>query len=305
MSLNHFYLLVILAAIWGSSFTFIKLTINDFGAIPLMSARIGIAALFLIAVSIVRKRNHILSISYLIQNKLLWGFAVSGIVGQTIPFALIAFAQHEVSAGNASIINATTPFWSAIIAFVWFKKQLTFWQMLGMAIGFLGVFYLLNPLTSHPESTTNQSTFLYSLIILVATFAYGYAANYLKRYLNDLHSLDVATGSTVAAALTSIPLALWFWPNDPISTDAWLSMLMLGMLCTGVAYLLFFYLISKVDATSAVSVTFLVPVFGVLWGWLFLDEKINITTLVAISMIMVGIVLSNQLIKPKTVKSGH
>jgi len=300
MSLNHFYLLLILAATWGSSFTLIKLTINDFGAIPLMSTRICIAAVFLVIVSLTQKRGHILSIYYLIKNKLLWTLTIAGVVGQTIPFALISFAEHEVSAGNASIINATTPFWSAIIAFLWLKKKLTLWQIIGMTIGFLGVFYLLKPYTN--TAPINDSTLLYSLVILIATFAYGLGANYIKRYLNDVHPLDVATGSTVAAALSSIPFALWSWPSTAISTNAWLSMLTLGILCTGIAYLLFFYLISKVDATSAVSVTFLVPIFGVLWGWFFLHETISMTTLVAISMIMVGIILSNQLIKPKTLK---
>ena len=301
MSLNHFYLLVILAAIWGSSFTFIKLTISDFGAIPLMSVRIGIAALFLIIVSIARKRSHILSIRFLIQNKLLWTLTIAGIVGQVIPFVLIAFAENKVSAGNASIINATTPFWSAAIAFVWLKKQLTLWQIIGMIIGFFGVFYLINSLSG--ASNISQTTLLYSLVILVATFAYGYGANYLKRYLNDAHPLDVATGSTVTAALVSIPFALWSWPNNTISNDAWLSILTLGIVCTGIAHLLFFYLISKVDATFAVSVTFLIPIFGVLWGWLFLEETVNATTFIAISMIMIGIILSNQLIKPKTIRS--
>lgn len=302
MSLNHFYLLIVLAAIWGSSFTFIKIAVDDFGAIPLMSVRIGIAALFLMVVSVVQKRSHIFSLRYLIANKLLWTLTIAGIVGQTIPFTLIAFAEHKVSAGDASIINATTPFWSAIIAFVWLKKELTVWQILGMTIGFLGVFYLLNAYSSsatEPE-TLSQSTLLYSLMILVATFAYGLGANYLKRYLNHVHPLDVATGSTLAAALSSIPFALLSWPSDTISHDAWLSILILGVLCTGVAYLMFFYLIAKVDATSAVSVTFLIPIFGVLWGWLFLNEHVNMTTFIAVAMIIVGIVLSNQLVKPKT-----
>lgn len=300
MSLNHFYLLLILAATWGSSFTFIKLTINDFGSIPLMSTRIGIAAIFLMIVSLVAKRGHILSIPYLLKNKLLWSLTLSGVLGQTIPFALIAFAEHEVTAGNASIINATTPFWSAIIAFFWLKKKLTSWQTLGMLIGFLGVYYLLRPFTDNAEMST--SVLLYSITILIATFSYGVGANYIKRYLNDTHPLDVATGSTVVAALISLPFALATWPDQAISSDAWLSMMALGILCTGVAFLLFFYLIAKVDATSAVSVTFLIPIFGVLWGWLFLEEQVSMTTLIAIGMIMIGIVLSNQIIKPNKTK---
>jgi len=162
---------------------------------------------------------------------------------------------------------------------------------MGIILSFIGVSILVG-YTSVSDNNSNASI-LGSGAILLATFCYAYGSNYLKKYLNQTPPLQVATASTIYAAFTGLPLAIYTWPTTEISVQAWHATLLLGFLCTGLAFILFFELIAKFDATSAVSVTFLIPIFGVLWGINYLDEQITITTIIAMLVILAGVVMSN------------
>lgn len=305
MTFKQFGLLIMLAAIWGSSFTFIKLTTHEFGAFALMTMRIVIAAVFLLLVMFIKQRTEFFSFNYWRQNGLLWPLLLAGLLGQSLPFALFAYAELSVSAGHASILNATTPFWTAIIAYFWLRKSLSRWQVLGMLLGFFGVFLLVShSLTGSDSQQATQQQLLATLAILLATLCYAIGANYITKRLSHVAALDVATGSTVLAAITALPFAIIWWPEHAISHNAWLAMLALGLACTGFAYLIFFQLIAKVGATAAVSVTFLIPIFGVLWGYVLLQERLTLNTVLSICIILIGILLANQLIKPKKAQSA-
>ena len=279
-----------LAAIWGLSFSFIKIASPEFGSLALAFMRIILAAIFLLLVIAFSGQTHAL-LKLICKPGLRWHLFISGLLGQLVPFILFAKAELTISASTASILNATTPIWSAIVAYFWLKKHFSLLQLFGIILSFIGVSILVGH-TSTADSNAQESL-IGSTAILLATFCYGYGSNYLKKYLNQTPPLQVATASTLYAAIAGLPLAIYAWPTTEISTQAWNAALLLGILCTGFAFIIFFELIAKVDATSAVSVTFLIPIFGVLWGINYLGEQINISMIAAMLVILMGVVMSN------------
>ena len=263
-SVEYFLMIFLLAAIWGLSFSFIKISAADFGSFALAFIRIFFAAIF-IAVVILLMGEIKKQWQYLTQPTLIKHFFLSGLFGQLIPFALYAKAELSISASMASILNATTPIWSVIIATLWLKNRFTIIQVMGISLSFLGVVILVISSNTNSEFTF-QSSLFGMLAIIIATFCYGLGSNYIKHFMNDIPSLHLACGSTIYACISGLPLAILFWPETTISTEAWKAAALLGFLCSGAAFVIFFKLISKYDATSAVSVTFLIPVFGVLSG---------------------------------------
>ena len=221
---------------------------------------------------------------------------VRGLLGQLIPFILFAEAELTVSASMASILNATTPIWSVVVATMWLKNQFTGKQLLGILLSFLGVIILV--VSSNTDSDFHLESSLFgALIIVLATFCYALGSNYIKHYMNEIPSIHLACGSTVYACLCGFPFAIFYWPDATISIEAWKAAALLGFLCSGAAFIIFYQLISNYDATSAVSVTFLIPVFGVLSGIILLKEQVSILMILSMAVIMSGILLSNLKIK--------
>ena len=299
MTLKYLCYLLLLAIIWGSSFSFIKVATHDFGSIPLAVIRIFLAAIFLIMVTLLIGREKT-CFKLLISKQHRIHLLFSGLLGQLLPFILYAQAEQTISASIASILNATTPFWTAIIAYVWLKKQASFMQIFGMLLGFIGVAILITtPVESLNSSNiislhySRVDQILGAMLTLFATLCYGYGANYLQTFLHKPHPLDVATNSTIYATIIGIPFAIFFWPESAISRESWQSALLLGVVCTGLAFILFFNIISHMGANFAVSVTFLIPIFGVLWGVVYLNETINTIMIVSMIIILIGVVLSN------------
>ena len=133
---------------------------------------------------------------------------------------------------------------------------------------------------------------------LAATFCYGIAGNFAKKHLGGINPLVVAAGSQVGATLALLPAGLGQWPAVSPSAAAWLAALVLGSACTGLAYVLFFRLIANVSASAALSVTFLIPVFGIFWGWLFLGETVDLSMLTGGLIVILGTALATGLLRP-------
>ena len=285
---------VLLAAIWGASFLFMHLGAVEFGVLPTAAVRVAIAALFLLP--LVWLRGLLPDLKKHWRRTFLIGMLNSG-----IPFALISFALLHISTGLSSILNATVPMFGALIAWAWLKDKLTASRVLGLVIGFTGVAMLAwraaGPGLAFKPDASGLAPGWAVLACLLACLCYGISASYTKRYLSGLPPLVTAAGSQIGATLGLALPALWLWPARMPSPTAWLALLVVGVVCTGLAYILFFRLIEHAGPQRALSVTFLVPVFAVLYGVLFLDEVVTPWMLLCAAVIVCGTSLSTGLLK--------
>jgi drug/metabolite transporter (DMT)-like permease len=286
---------VLLAALWGASFLFMHLGAAEFGALPTAGLRVGFGALFLLPVFLLRGvwsqfRQRAGAILFV------------GLLNSALPFALYSFAVLHIATGLSAILNATVPLSGALVAWLWLKDRPGGLRALGLLIGFLGVALLVlgksgvSP-TIAPAAGTMGLTLLAMGACLLATLCYGLAASFTKRHLSGVHPMATAAGSQIGASLALAVPTLWFWPTHTVSATAWWAVLALGLLCTAVAYVLFFRIIETAGPAKALTVTFLVPVFALFYGVLFLSETITGWTLLCGAVILLGTGLSAGLIR--------
>jgi drug/metabolite transporter (DMT)-like permease len=280
--------LVALAALWGASFLFVRMGAGEFGPVALAALRVTGAALVLMPLLAARRqlgalRRH-------------WRpILVVGITNSALPFLLFAYAALSITAGLAAIFNAASPLFGALIAWAWLKDRLTTPRVVGLAIGFAGVLGLAWDSAGFKTGGSGWA----ALACIAAALFYGLSASVTKRHLSGVPPLAVAAGSQLAAALVmAVPAALW-WPAATPSPQAWMTTAMLAVLCTGVAYLLYFRLIAHVGPANAIAVTFLIPAFAVLWGWMFLGEALTPAMLLGCAVILVGTGLATGVLKPR------
>jgi drug/metabolite transporter (DMT)-like permease len=281
---------VLLGAIWGASFLFTRLGAAEFGALPTAGMRVGIAALFLLPLLLLRGQWPAL----LVHWKKIF---VLGMLNSGIPFALYAYALLSISTGLSSLLNATVPLFGALVAWLWLKDRPHGIKILGLLIGFVGVAMLAWGKASFKPNAAGLATGWAVLACLGACLCYGISASFTKRYLGGVPSLVIATGSQLGATIGLALPTLWLWPSQTPSATAWLALLAVGVLCTGVAYVLFFRLIDKVGAAGSLTVTFLIPVFAVLYGVVFLGESVTAWMLICGAVILLGTGLSMGLLK--------
>ncbi len=280
--------LVTLAAIWGASFLFMRLGAGEFGPVALAAVRVSGATLVLLPLLAARGqvgelRRHWRTIF------------VVGALNSALPFLCFSYAALSISAGLSSIFNASTPLWGALIAWAWLHERPTLPRTLGLAIGFAGVVGLAWEKASFKPGGSGWAI----VACLVAAMLYGLSANYTKKRLQGVPPLALATGSQLSAAVLLALPALWWWPPTMPSARAWAMVGLLALLCTGIAYLLFFRLIAHVGATNAISVTFLIPAFAVLWGWVFLAEPLTPAMAAGCAVILLGTALATGVLAPR------
>ena len=277
---------VALAAIWGSSFLFMRVGGAEFGFMATAGMRVAIGALVLIPV--LWYSGHWSALRRHGAPILLIGMVNSG-----LPFVLFAYAVTSISTGLSAILNATVPLFGAVIAWLWLKDRPGSSRVLGLVIGFAGVVLLAGEKASFKTGGTGWAV----LACLLATLCYGYAANFTKKYLDGVNPLATATGSQIGAALgLALPTA-WFWPDHNPGWTPWLALVALGVVCSGLAYILYFRLIARLGPARAVTVTFLVPVFAVIYGTAFLGEVLTGWMLLCGVVIVGGTALSTGLLK--------
>ena len=219
--------------------------------------------------------------------------SIAGIIGSAIPFSLIAYSTLYVTAGFASVLNAATPMFAAAVAFIWLGQRMSKVATLGLVVGIFGVAILV----WDKVGFSGGNVALAIMAGIVGTFCYGLAANFTKQKLSNVTPLAITTGSLLAAAIFLLPMAIYLWPEKMPSNQAWLNVLMLAIACTSLAQILFFRLIAKTGATNATTVTFLIPIFGLLWGNVFLNETFEAGLLIAGGIILVGTGMSTGIIK--------
>ena len=279
MSAASFFRLLCLAAIWGGSFLFMRVAANTFGPAYLIEFRVAFAAVALLLIALyLRKR--------VVFFKHIKHFFIIGLFNSAIPFLLFAYAAQTLNASTLAILNSTAPIWGALIGFFWYRSPLSAKTILGMMIGIGGVAVLVGL-----DSSTIGGDAIFPIgASLMASFSYGIATNYTKN-ARQFPAFDNAHGSMWAAVIWVLPLLPFLPMQAEPSTFEWGSVITLGVLCTGLAYLLYFHLVSEIGPTSALTVTFLVPVFGILWGYLILGEPIGFNTIIGTILVLSGTML--------------
>lgn len=292
MSLANLIEMLLLAALWGASFLFMRMGAGAFGPVAMGGVRVLGAAAFLLPLLLWRREG-----GALLKH---WRpILLVGLTNSALPFLCYGLAALAITGGLSSVFNATTPLWGALIAWLWLNDKPTPYKLAGLAIGFAGVLWLAWDRASFKADTSGISPGLAVLACLAATAMYGYSGCFTRRYLVGVPSMALACGSQLSASLLLVPLAIWQWPATPPSASAWTAVMALAVACTGVAYVLYFRLIASMGAANAMSVTFLIPAFAVLWGWVFLNESVNATMVGACAVILVGTGLVTGLIKPR------
>jgi drug/metabolite transporter (DMT)-like permease len=190
------------------------------------------------------------------------------------------------------VLNSTAPLFGGLVAFVWLRDRPGPARIAGLVVGFAGVLVLV----WGRVSVAADGGGLAVLAGLTASVLYGISANYVKKRLGSVDSLVVATGSLVAATLLLIPLAILYWPGTAPSPRSWISAVLLAVMCTGVAYILYFRLLSRVGPSKTLAVTYLIPAFGVLWGHFLLREAITPSMVVGCTVILLGTTLATGVI---------
>ncbi|NDJ19049.1 DMT family transporter [Myxacorys almedinensis] len=280
--------LLLLAALWGGSFLFMRIAAPVLGPIWLIELRVLLAGLILLPI-LVR-----LNLWHEVRRNWISLFIV-GCINSAIPFALLAFSSISLPAGFTSILNATAPLFGTIVASVWLKERLTITRMIGFILGFVGVIILMGW-----KTITATSAFVMAVSAgLLAAFMYAIAAPYIRQKLAGVPSLVVATGSQLGAAFLLLPALPFTIPQQAPTTIIIVSVLGLALLSTAFAYILYFRLIQNIGSTKALTVTYLIPLFAMLWGAVLLKEAVTTSMILGCSLILLGTAIANGVFKMK------
>lgn len=279
-------MLVVLSVLWGGSFFFVEVLIPYLPLLTIVSSRVALAAIVLWILIIALKLPLPQKISH-------WkALFMVGLLNNAVPFSLIAWGQTQISSGMASILNATTPFFTVLVAgFVLVDERFTKRRVLGVILGFIGVIVLLGPAV-HNEL---ENSVLGQITVLGAALSYAFAAVYARRFREwGLSPLMVATGQATTASFFLLPISLVIdkpWTLFPISVEVAGAIAGLALLSTVLAYMLYFRLIDSAGATNAALVTLLIPVSAILLGVILLGEVFSASQAVGMGVIGVGLIV--------------
>ena len=280
---------VILSAVWGASFLFMQMASPEFGAVATAALRVGIAALVLLPLAWAR--------SQLAAMRAHWrAIAVAGLFNAAIPFVCYAFALRHIPTGLSSILNATTPLFTAVVAWGWLEQKPGPWRVRGLAVGFSGAVLLALGRAKAAQTDVWSAAGLQQLLAmgacLCATLCYGLAACISRKYLVGVPSLAAAAGSNLSATLVLLLPAIWWGPRSMPNASAWAAVVAVGLFCTAFAYVLYYRLIQTAGPAVSSTVTYVVPVFALLYGYVFLNEVVTPAMLGYGAMILLGTALS-------------
>ena len=286
MKRSDIFQLLLLAALWGGSFLFMRIAAPVLGPVWLIELRVLLAGLVLLPIL-----ARLGLLGKLRQNLAL--LLVIGCLNSAIPFLLLAFASVSLPAGFTSILNGTAPLFGTVVASVWLHEKLTTARMMGFVLGFIGVVILVGWKTID----TTPGILLAIVAALSAALMYSIAAPYIKQNLTDVPALVATTGSQLGAALAIVPALPFTVPQQPPSANVVISVLALALLSTAFAYILFFRLIQNIGSTKALTVTYLVPIFAMLWGAIVLKEAITASMILGCGLVLLGTAIANDVLK--------
>lgn len=269
-----------------------RIAVVELGPFATAGVRVTIASIFLLPILLYKGLGQLL-----LRH---WKpvFFV-GLLNSAIPFVCFSFALLSITTGLSSMLNATVPLFGALVAWLWLHDKPTRSRSLGLLIGFVGVAMLAWDQAGVKPGASGIAPVWAVLAGLLACTCYAISASYTRRFLADVPPLVIAAGSQIGAMLGLALPALWFRPTQMPSLNAWLALLAVGVISSGIAYILFFRLIANAGPARALSVTYAVPVFAVLYGLIFLGEKITPWMLICAAVIVAGTALSSGLLKLK------
>ena len=285
MSTKDWSMLLLLSCLWGGSFFFIGVAVTELPPLTIVTLRVGLAAIILWIFFLVSGQE-------IPKSMKLWRtFFVLGLLGNAIPFSLIVWGQTHITSGLASIINATTPLFTILIAGTLLSdERITGGKLIGVALGILGVAVLIIGPSRMIEITSDTTA---QLAVVGAAISYGFATVYGRRFkAMGISPLTTVIGQVTTATVILLPLALIVERPDQLSNPSiqvWLAVFSLAAFSTVLAYILFFRILSSAGATNVVLVTFLVPITASLLGWLVLDEQLYIEHFIGMAFIGLGL----------------
>ena len=278
MEFKYWALLVFLGALWGSAFMFIKVATPEYGPVALVNARLIIASLIFLPI-LLRKK-------YLPLLAPIWKHVlILSVINNMIPFTLFSYASLGSSSNILAILNATTAFNTMVIAYFWINESVTFKQIVGLILGFIGVIILVNPQNS-------AATLISSISCLFAAAFYSLSTVFIQKNSAKTNKLVLIGWSIVFSAVLMMPISYIYLPESIPSFEANISAVWLGAVSTGLGFLGYVRLIDKIGAVKTSIVAYFLPVFGILWGYIFLDEKISTSVVIGCLVVLIGIFLA-------------
>lgn len=272
--------LLLLGAIWGASFLFMRIAAPEFGAMPVAALRVMFGAAVLLPFLLKARKHFPLSIWPKI-------FGI-GALNTAMPFALFAWASAHAPAGVSSIANAMTVLFTALAAVLFFGESMTTKRALALLMGFAGVIVLAF------DKTEGASIGLPVAAGVAAAAMYGLGINLVKKHLSHLPPAAVACATLFASTVMLMPFALYQWPDHAVSTRSWWSVVALGVFCSGLAFVMYYRLIARIGSSRASTVTYLIPLFAVTWAWLFLKEPLTLHMTIACATILLSVFISQR-----------
>ncbi|WP_182334844.1 DMT family transporter [Stenotrophomonas acidaminiphila] len=269
-----------LGMVWGASFLFMRIAVPDFGPYALVEVRLLLGALVLMPF-LWRAR------ALFPARRWLW-LAPIGLINSALPFVLFAWAAQRAPAAIGAICNAMTVLFAALVGYLFFGEKIGPRRALALLVGFSGVVVLATAKVSGLAIGTAVAAGT------VAALLYGVGANLVRRHMSGLPPAASAAATLGCAALWMLPMALNHWPRQPVSAASWASAIALGIVCTGLAFLVFYRLIGRVGPSRAATVTYLIPLFGALFAWLFLGEPVTLQMLLAGGLILGSVAVSQK-----------
>jgi drug/metabolite transporter (DMT)-like permease len=272
--------LTLLGAVWGGSFLFMRVAAADFGPFALVEVRLALGALILMPFLWQARARF---------TPAVW-LRVAGIatINSVLPFVLFAWGAERAPAGIGAITNAMTVMFAALVAFLFYGERIGPWRWIGLVAGFIGVTILAS------GHIAGASVGAAALAGTAAALCYGLGINFVRHYLSGFPAAAIAAANLGAGALLLLPFALYTWPQHPIPVASWLSAVLLGVLCTGIAFVFYYRLIARIGAPRTATVTYLIPLFGVIWAWLLLGERVTLSMVLAGALILAGVAMSQQ-----------
>ena len=279
MELKNWILLILLGSVWGSAFMFIKISADDFGPILLVNLRLLLAgAMFL---------PFLLQKKYLAYFKSHFsGILILAIFSNAFPFTMFSYASLGATSNMLGILNGTTAFMTMVVAYFWLKESITPKQIFGIILGFLGILVLVNP--ANGSATLSASGFA-----LVGALSYSFSGVYIQKYQLNANKFVLIGWAMLFGGLLLIPFSFFNLPDQMPNNNAIAALLWLGIVSTGIAYLGYIRLIEQIGAVRTSTVTYLLPVFSIIWGSIFLQEKITWIIFGGFIFVMIGMYFAN------------